>query len=82
MSNAYLLSFKTTLSGKTIDDILNRACREAPRVAIADLDADVGQRARKRIRVAFSSAKDYQRFRDELRRLASIAPKLAEAEAA
>ena len=75
MSGEYHLTIKTMLTGRTVHELLTRACSRPYRVQLDDIDAEGGQLPKKRFRIVFAHLRDYQNFRRELHHLATKAPK-------
>ena len=77
----YVLTLKTALSGQTIERLLKSVCMRTSQVAFDGIE-QTPKGERKVIRIFFEIQEDRDRFRMELRKLASTAPATADSRAA
>jgi hypothetical protein len=71
---AFVLMLKTALSGQTVERLIAGVCLSTFQVAFEGIE-QTPNGERKVIRISFKIEEDRERFRRELRKLASSAPK-------
>ena len=74
MTEACVLTLKTSMSGRTLERLLGTACRGGFTFGF-DGTEETSRGARKIIRIVFAQGSDRERFRVALRHLAQIAPR-------